>query len=605
MSAVFEILTHPCVRCDTLERGLDVMTSESSSASQEMSQLRKKMQESYVQAQREKNELTDQMKLMEDRLKRLRLEAEDNEMHLKKDLREREAENKELAASLREQTGANKTMEQDSRRLHDTMRSQLMRLCDDLDSSRVLDASILDETAQAATPDKSCAMSPSYNRSILSRSVKGKGKQDDNTALLDDFSSEIERITAAIRHVEAQNAQLVVKVSTLDSTLQGQKTLNETLQVEVAQANEEAARAEEVDKKAKKMEAENVRYQEKIAKLEEKAQKLKKIAHEEMEKERSVRERELVVLEEEVSRLINTEKMREVELAAAHEAVGEAKREATTRVEEVQRAAQEEVQALTEEVGHLKKDTAVAAQERAGLKDQIDMLKEDLAQTMRSAEAMGIKVKEKESELVKACAEISRLDAEVKRLEGDATTAQKLVSELKEDLVQKMSAADTKDSEIKERESELMTARAEILRLGAEMQRLESEQGKAASDVASAHAQQVAELELQVQALQNDVREANEHLLAADSTAQQLEVNLARAEQDKNLAEQMLSESSEKGNSDNARVDLPQLQDLQKRFDEYRILAAAQAQEATLVCRTPSPDAPAWLLQHAQFPRQH
>ena len=48
-------------RCDGLERGLDIMTSESSSASQEMSQLRKKMQESYVLAQREKNELTDQV----------------------------------------------------------------------------------------------------------------------------------------------------------------------------------------------------------------------------------------------------------------------------------------------------------------------------------------------------------------------------------------------------------------------------------------------------------------------------------------------------------------------------------------------------------------
>jgi len=48
-------------QCDGLERGLDIMTSESSSASQEMSQLRKKMQESYVLAQREKNELTDQV----------------------------------------------------------------------------------------------------------------------------------------------------------------------------------------------------------------------------------------------------------------------------------------------------------------------------------------------------------------------------------------------------------------------------------------------------------------------------------------------------------------------------------------------------------------
>ena len=49
------------------------------------------MQESYVQAQREKNELNDQMKLMEDRLKRLRLEAEDCEKNLRAEVREREA----------------------------------------------------------------------------------------------------------------------------------------------------------------------------------------------------------------------------------------------------------------------------------------------------------------------------------------------------------------------------------------------------------------------------------------------------------------------------------------------------------------------------------
>ena len=581
-----ETLTCQSHRCDGLERGLDLMTTESSTASQELSQLRKKMHESYVQAQREKNELTDQLKLMEDRLKRLRLEAEDNEKYLKEELREREADNKTLTASLHEQTGMNKTMEEGNRRLHDTMRSQLTRLRDDLDSSRLLDASLLDESAQASTPDKfSGASLSAYNRSLLSRSVRDGAKQDDDAALLGDLSTEMDRIKAAIQYAEAQNEQLIAKVSTLDSTLQGQKTLNGTLQVEAAQAHELAARAEDADKRAKKLEGEKVKYQEKIVKLEEKIQKVKKIAHEEAEKERIAREKEMSVLEEEVSRLIRDEKQREDELAAAREAIGNAAKEEALRMEEAQKAAQVEVRDLRKDVEALKAQVAAAKDELAAAHEAISsaekevVIREEQAQKAAQGEMQSLS---KEVELLKK--EAAAAAEEGERLKGQVDTAQVLEEKLRKDLAETTGVAEAK---AREGELELATARSEISQLRSDIQHLQLFQATAATAASAAeltHAQQVEELDRQVLVLQGEIREANEHLAVADTAAQELEAKLARTEQDKNLAEQMLSKASENRHGDGAHVNLPEVQELQARFDEYRLLAAAQADEANLVC---------------------
>lgn len=167
-----------------------------------------------MQAQREKNELTDQMKVLEDRLKRLRLEAEDNDKNFKTDMREREAENKVLTSSLHEQAHLNKTVHEGSARMQEHMRAHLTKLRGDLDSSRLLDCSLLDHTANVTdSPNKTAATQQSpYNRSLLSKSLK----EDEGTALLDEFGSEIERIKTAIQNAETQNAQLIAKVSDLD-----------------------------------------------------------------------------------------------------------------------------------------------------------------------------------------------------------------------------------------------------------------------------------------------------------------------------------------------------------------------------------------------------
>ena len=545
------------------------MTTESSTASQELSQLRKKMHESYVQAQREKNELTDQLKLMEDRLKRLRLEAEDNEKHLKEELREREADNKTLTASLHEQTGMNKTMEEGNRRLHDTMRSQLTRLRDDLDSSRLLDASLLDESAQAPTPEKSSGVSSSaYNRSMLSRSVKEGAKQDDDATLLGDLSTEMERIKAAIHYAEAQNEQLMAKVSTLDSTLQGQKTLNETLQVEAAQAHELAARAEDADRRTKKLEGEKVKYQEKIVKLEEKIQKVKKIAHEEAEKERIAREKEMSVLEEEVSRLIRDENQRENELAAAREAIGNAAKEAAFKVEEAQKAAQGEVQDLRKEVDALKAQVAAAKDELAAAHEAISsagkeaVIREEQAQKAVQGEMQSLR---NEVEVLKK--EAAAAAEEGERLKGQVDTAQVLEEKLRKDLAETTRVAEATGLKAKEGELELATARSEILQLRSDIQHLQLFQATAATAASAAeltHAQQVEELDRQVLALQSEIREANQHLVVSDTAAQELEAKLAWTEQDKNLAEQMLSKASENRHGEGAHVNLPELQELQR-----------------------------------------
>ena len=164
------------------------------------------MQESYVQVQREKSELTEQVKVMEDRLKKLRLETEENERNFKADLRERECENKLLAATISEHESINQTQDEDTRRMHVTMRSHLERLRSDLDTSKLLNSSLLDESdhEEPGTPDSSTHSA--YDRSILSRSLKDDKPQD--VALLDDFASEIERIKSAMRSAEALNAQV-------------------------------------------------------------------------------------------------------------------------------------------------------------------------------------------------------------------------------------------------------------------------------------------------------------------------------------------------------------------------------------------------------------
>ena len=66
--------------------------------------------------------------------------------------------------------------------------------------------------------------------------------------------------------------------------------------------------------------------------------------------------------------------------------------------------------------------------------------------------------------------------------------------------------------------------------------------------------------------------------MTSDTAAQQLELKLERAEQDKALLEQQLSEMSQTRGG--VAQDLPQLQELQDRFDKYRELASSQADEA-------------------------
>eukprot|EP00277_Geminigera_cryophila_P025307 CAMPEP_0179465326 /NCGR_PEP_ID=MMETSP0799-20121207/46912_1 /TAXON_ID=46947 /ORGANISM="Geminigera cryophila, Strain CCMP2564" /LENGTH=539 /DNA_ID=CAMNT_0021269537 /DNA_START=9 /DNA_END=1624 /DNA_ORIENTATION=- len=352
-------------RCDGLERGLDIMTSESSSASQEMSQLRKKMQESYVLAQREKNELTDQLKLMEDRLKRLRLEAEDDEKNLKTELREREAENKGLASSLHEQTLMNKTIAEGTTRLQESMRAHLTKLRGDLDSSHLLDGSLLDSSAVATDSPEKTAPSP-YNRSILSKSMKEP--QDEGTALLDDFGSEIERIKAAIHNAETQNAQLLAKVSSLDLSLAEHKTLNHSLLQQT--------------QSLKIHEADNAKYKDKVHKLEERVEKVKKMAHEEMKRRLMERDKAMVLLEEEVTRLITAEtdletSNKQLKLIETH--LKEQTSESTAQLARAQEAINElrAELAQAQEAGAEKEEcnAALAADYRA----QINELKAELA----------------------------------------------------------------------------------------------------------------------------------------------------------------------------------------------------------------------------------
>jgi hypothetical protein len=264
------------------------MSSESSTANQELSQLRKKMQESYVQAQREKSELTDQMRQMEERLKRLREEAEENEKHLKIELKERTAENKLLTSSLQDQTSINQTLDEGNKRMQENLRSKLTRMRSGLDSSRLLDSSLLNESLEPNTPEKS-AHSP-YDRSILSKSLKD-GKQDEEAALLDDFGSEIERIKSAIQNAETLNAQLMAKVTNLDTTLLEQKVLNHTLQQEVAKAHEDTGKMSESEQRVKSLEAKIAKQQDKITKLEERLEKVKKMAQEELQRELAERDK--------------------------------------------------------------------------------------------------------------------------------------------------------------------------------------------------------------------------------------------------------------------------------------------------------------------------
>ena len=63
------------------------------------------------------------------------------------------------------------------------------------------------------------------------------------------------------------SAQLIAKVSNLDGTVQEQMTLNQTLQQEVALANEMNDKMSEQEGKVRRLEAENTQYQEKIKKL--------------------------------------------------------------------------------------------------------------------------------------------------------------------------------------------------------------------------------------------------------------------------------------------------------------------------------------------------
>ena len=63
------------------------------------------------------------------------------------------------------------------------------------------------------------------------------------------------------------SAQLIAKVSNLDGTVQEQMTLNQTLQQEVARANEMNDQMSEQEGKVRRLEAENTQYQEKIKKL--------------------------------------------------------------------------------------------------------------------------------------------------------------------------------------------------------------------------------------------------------------------------------------------------------------------------------------------------
>ena len=212
----FMQLSQLVARCDTLERGIDVASSETSTANRELSLLRKKMQESYVQVQREKNELNDQLKLMEDRLKRLRMEAEDNEKNLKAEVREREAENKLLNESLYEQKSVNKTLDEGNRRLQGSLRSHLTGLRSDLDSSKLLDSSLMEETEKPGSPDKGVHwLQPGTPDKgvhwLQERSLLLKSLQEDkveNEDLLEDFASEIERIKLAMQNAEKLNAQV-------------------------------------------------------------------------------------------------------------------------------------------------------------------------------------------------------------------------------------------------------------------------------------------------------------------------------------------------------------------------------------------------------------
>jgi peptidoglycan hydrolase CwlO-like protein len=63
------------------------------------------------------------------------------------------------------------------------------------------------------------------------------------------------------------SAQLIAKVSNLDGTVQEQMNLNQTLQQEVARANEMNDKISEQEGKVRRLEAENTEYQEKIKKL--------------------------------------------------------------------------------------------------------------------------------------------------------------------------------------------------------------------------------------------------------------------------------------------------------------------------------------------------
>lgn len=144
------------------------------------------------------------------------MEAEDNEKNLKAEVREREAENKLLNESLYEQKSVNKTLDEGNRRLQGSLRSHLTGLRSDLDSSKLLDSSLMEETEKPASPDKGVHwLQPGtpdkgvhwlQERSLLLKSLQEDKVEDED--LLEDFASEIERIKLAMQNAEKLNAQV-------------------------------------------------------------------------------------------------------------------------------------------------------------------------------------------------------------------------------------------------------------------------------------------------------------------------------------------------------------------------------------------------------------
>ena len=98
--------------------------------------------------------------------KRLRLEAEDCEKNLRAEVREREAENKLLNESLHEQKSVNKTLDESNRRLQGSLRFQLTGLRSDLDSSKLLDSSLMDEAERKPYEDAAQGLQKSYDHDL-------------------------------------------------------------------------------------------------------------------------------------------------------------------------------------------------------------------------------------------------------------------------------------------------------------------------------------------------------------------------------------------------------------------------------------------------------